>query len=112
MIDEKSIEDMYSIVNRYKTMKTLNGHEINEMLKDLSAYLFYLGTVRVQVHNLWQTKVKTLVDSGSSVSRAENEAHVEYPEMYKLRTYMRYASGVSDAMRSNLSYLKQEMQNL
>ena len=82
---KKVIARMNEIVNNYWKSDISNGNEIVDYMKQLSTSLYYLNSVRVEFHNLWQTEVKRLVDSGLSVSRAENEAHVKYKEMYELR---------------------------
>lgn len=96
----------------YKSLSTDQGNALNDVLKDISARLYYLETVRAHYHNKWQFRVKEMIDRDSTVSRAENLAHVDYPEMYELRRVMLGAYGVVGAIRSHLSYLKTEMNNI
>ncbi len=106
---EDVIETMEGIINNYHTMNKPDGHVLNDMLRQLSSALYYLETVRSDYHDKWQTAVNVLVKGGDSVSRAENEAHVQYPEMYKLRRTISAANGVREAMRTNISFLKAEI---
>lgn len=106
------ISSLNEDMNAYKSMSTDNGPGLNELLKDISSRLYYLETIRCRYHDLWQTRVKQLINNDSSVSRAENFAHVDYPQMYELRHIMTGAYGVVGAIRSNLSYLKKEMETI
>ena len=99
-------------INQYKSLSTDQGTQLNEILKQISAKLYYLETVRSQYHAKWQLRVKELIDNDSSVSRAENLAHVDFPELYELRRTLEGAYGVVNAIRSHLSYLKMEMGNI
>ena len=106
------IEKMNGIINDYHKMEKLDGTELNLYLKDLTSALYYLESVRSDVHNKWQTRVKEQVDFGDSVARSENKAHVLYPEMYQLRHVMSSGYKVTDAIRTNISYLKQELNTI
>lgn len=103
------IERMNEVVQDYNNMKGLDGPTLNSMLKRMSTMLYYLESVRSDFHDKWNVCVKHNIDSGESVSRSENIAHVKYPEMYRLRRVMTSGYKVLDAIRSNLSYLKQEL---
>jgi hypothetical protein len=48
------------------------------------------------------------VKEKKTVARAENEAHVTYPQMYQLRRIQDAGYRVADAIRTNISYLKSE----
>ncbi len=102
------IDKMAVLVNRYHVMKEINGNDLSFILKDLSSALYYMETVRADVHNKWQSRVKELIDEGNSVARSENVAHVEYPEMYKLRRIMDAGYEIVGAIRTNISLLKHE----
>lgn len=102
------IERMNGLVNQYHKMQDLDGHTLAMILKDLSAALYYMETVRADVHNKFQSTIKRLVDEGLSVSRSENQAHVDYPEMYQLRRIMDAGYEIVGAIRTNISLLKHE----
>jgi len=106
---EQQINDILNICREYSSMNTLDPNRLNELLKDLSGRLFYLETLRSDIHDKWQSKVFELTKEGHTVSRAENEAHTKYPEMYLLRRVVTSGWKVSDAIRTNISYLKNEV---
>ena len=105
---QKVIEKMNTIINHYHRADMTDGLALNTYLKDLSSALYYMETVRANVHDNWQRCVKELISQGNSVSRSENEAHVKYPEMYMLRRVLDSAYEVVGALRTNISYLKNE----
>jgi len=105
---EDVIAKMNNLINLYHKMDGLDGHQLSLLLKDFVSALYYLETVRSDVHNKFQTRVKELIDEGMSVSRAENNAHVEHPDMYRLRRIMDAGYEVVGAIRTNISLLKHE----
>jgi hydrogenase maturation factor len=106
------IERLNKRVNDYKRMAVLDGAELNLILKDITGYLYYLETVRSDVHNQYERFVATKIDEGNSVARAINMANVEFPEMYKLRRLMDGAYEVVGAIRTNISFIKSELHNI
>jgi hypothetical protein len=104
---EDVIDRMNAMVNQYHKMD-MDGAALSELLKSFVSALYYMETVRADVHDKWQTKVKELIAEGSSVSRAENEAHVEFPDMYRLRRVMDAGYEIVGAIRTNISLLKHE----
>lgn len=104
----KQIEDLNAYVNRYYNCNRQDGNELSLLLQKITALLYYLESVRSDVHDLYENKVYELVKDGSSVARAINEANVEYPQMYQLRRIMSSGYRIVDAIRSNISYLKSE----
>lgn len=103
------IEKMNKIVNDYHIMPEIDPMALNMMLKDITSALYYLETVRADIHNSWQIEVKQLIEDGTAVNRAENEAHVKYPELYLLRHLMSSAYEVVWSMRTNISFAGKEM---
>ena len=104
---EDVIDRMNAMVNQYHKMD-MEGNSLSELLKSFVSALYYLETIRSEVHHNWQSKVKDLIDEGKSVSRAENEAHVAFPEMYRLRRIMDAGYEIVGAIRTNISLLKHE----
>lgn len=107
----KQIDDLAKCVNRYYTCNLQDGNELSELLQKITGILFYLETVRCEIHNLYENRVFQLVKEGNSVARAINEANVEYPTMYQLRRIMESGGRIVDAIRTNISYLKSEKVN-
>lgn len=108
----KQIADLSAFVNLYYRSKRQDGEELSMLLQKITGILFFLETVRSEVHDLYETKVFELVKDGNSVARAVNEANVTYPQMYQLRHIMTSGYKIADAIRTNISYLKSEKQSV
>lgn len=107
----KELDKLNGYVNEYYNCNRQDGEKLLMLLQKITALLYYLETVRGDVHDAYEGKVFELVKDGQSVSRAINEANVTYPQMYQLRRLMDGAYRVVDAIRTNISYLKSEMNN-
>ena len=107
----QQITDLSAYVNRYYKCNLQDGNELSELLQKITGLLFYLETVRCEIHDLYESEVFELVKSGQSVARAVNEANVKYPTMYQLRRIMESGGRIVDAIRTNISYLKSEKVN-
>ena len=106
----EQLEKLNSYVNEYYKMKidVRNGDKLNYLLQKITGLLYYLETERAQIHDAFQTSIFNGVKDKKTVARAENEAHVTYPQMYQLRRVMDASYRVADAIRTNISYLKSE----
>jgi len=107
----KQIDDLSTFVNLYYKCDRNDGDQLSYLLQKITGILFFLETVRSEVHDLYESKVFELVKEGNSVARAVNEANVTYPQMYQLRRIMDGGYRISDAIRTNISYLKSEKQH-
>lgn len=106
------LDRISDIIREYRqsdVIKEQNGAQLNDWLKDLSGYLYYLEKERSEYHKRFEKIIYDKVSEGYSVARAENIANVQVPEMYLLRHVMDAAYRVCDAMRTNISYIKHEM---
>ncbi len=99
------------LVNTYFKCKIEDGRSLNELVKQVSGCMYFLESVRSYHHNLFQKKVNDLVNEGKSVARAENQAYVDHPEIYELRRIMKAGYEVIGSIRTNISYLKTEINN-
>ena len=108
---DKTLSNIRTIVDTYNAMDVLDGHELNYLIKDLTANLFYLEEIRSKYHDQYEGIIHKLVSEGKTVSRAKNEANVKVKEMYLIRRVMDAGYRISDAMRTNISYLKTEKHN-
>tara|TARA_R110000751_G_scaffold95184_1_gene185981 strand:+ start:178 stop:516 length:339 start_codon:yes stop_codon:yes gene_type:complete len=107
---EEQIIKLNDYINKY--YKTdLDGVTLNELGKNISALLYYLESVRSEIHNEFQIQIDNLIDEGNSVARATNKTHVLYPAMYQLRHLMKAGYEVLGMIRTNISFIKQEMNN-
>ena len=107
----KELEKLNELVNEYYKCNLQDGDRLNYLLQKVTGLLYYLETVRSEVHDHFQSAIYEKVKDKKSVARAENEAHVENPQMYQLRRVMDAGYRIVDAIRSNISYLKMEKQN-
>ena len=105
------LNQIAEIIEQYKVTDTNNGIELNRQLKELTARLYYLETIRTMAHEKYEAVIHNKVKEGYSVARATNEANIEVPEMYKLRRLIGSGYKIVESIRSNLSYLKLEMRN-
>lgn len=109
---DNQIKNLNNYVNAYYQCDvSTEGERLNYLLQKITATLYYLETMRSKFHNLFECKVQELVSGSYSVSKAVNEAHVKFPQMYQLRRVMDAAYKVSEAIRSNISFLKIEKRN-
>jgi hypothetical protein len=107
----KELEKLNDYVNQYYKCNRQDGETLMMLLQKITALLYYLETVRSEIHDAYESKVFELVKDGATVARAVNEANVTYPQMYQLRRIMDGGYRVVDAIRTNISYLKSEMQS-
>lgn len=108
---DKALKHITAEIIKYRVTDVMDCEALSTILQQLTGTLFYLEKVRSDFHDKWQIRVNQLVIEGMSVNRAENIAHVEYPQMYMFRRVMDSAYKVADAIRSQLSYAKREMEN-
>jgi hypothetical protein len=107
----KELEKLNHYVNEYYKCNRQDGETLLMLLQKITALLYYLESVRSEIHDAYEGKVFELVKDGQSVARAVNEANVTYPQMYQLRRLMDAGYRVVDAIRTNISYLKHERTN-
>jgi len=99
-------------IMKYRNMKVLEGNELNVILQQITGTLFYLEKERAKYHDLFQVLMHRLINENQlAVNRAENQAHIEIPEMYMLRRVMDSGYEVVNAIRSNISWLKNEKEH-
>lgn len=111
MTADKQLRDLNTYVGRYYCSDLKNGDGLSVLLQKITGLLYYLETVRSEIHNQYETTVFELVKDGQSVSRATNQANVQYPEMYQFRRIMDAGYRIIDAIRTNISYLKSQRAN-
>jgi hypothetical protein len=104
----KEIEKLNDYVNQYYKCNRSDGETLLFLLQKITSLLYYLESVRSEVHDAYEAKVFELVKEGQSVARAVNEANITYPQMYQLRRLMDAGYRIVDAIRTNISYLKNE----
>jgi len=110
----ETIETITNIILEYNELEIdkTNGFYLNDCLQNLTTQLFYLETIRSKHHLNFEKIIHTEVSKGKSVARATNKANVEVPEIYHLRRLMTAGYRVADAIRTNISFLKSELNNI
>ena len=109
---EEQLSNLNKYVGEYHRCNLQDGETLNRLLQKIGGTLFYLTTVRAEVHDLFENKLQELVESGMSVARAQNETNIRYPEMYRLRRTLEASERIHTAISVHISYLKAEMRNL
>ncbi len=101
-----------TIIEQYNETSIMDGKTLNKQLKELTASLYYIETIRTKAHQDYEAVIHNKVAEGFSVARATNEANVQVPSMYMLRKLTSAGYRVCDAMRTNISFLKSEINNV
>lgn len=109
---EQELENLSMYIQAYEDTSLNDGESLNELLKRINTTLFYLENERSVFKKQYESKVYDLTtDKKMTVARAINFAEVEVPELYMLRRIMDSAYRISDAIRTNISFLKSEKRN-
>lgn len=109
---EKALEHIASQIKLYRETDILDGAQLVEILKQITATLYYLENERSKYHSKYQSIINIEVLQGKTVARADNKANVEVPELYLLRRVMDSAYEVVGAIRTNISWLKSEKNSI
>lgn len=108
---EKALKHLSEQIAIFRKTDAMDGEGLVNCLQQITATLFYLEGERAKYHDTFQQTINRLVLEGNSVARAENEAHKLIPEMYMLRRILDSAYECVGAIRTMISYLKQEKFN-
>ena len=101
------------IIEQYNNTSINDGVKLNEQLKNLTSYLYYIEGIKSKYHQDFEEIIYDKVNNEKlSVARATNEANIAVPEVYKLRKLTSAGYRVCDAIRSNISFLKLEYNNV
>jgi hypothetical protein len=109
---EQSLENLTSYIQAYDDVSLNDGESLNFLLQKINTTLFYLETERANFKKQYEMKVFDLTTNKKmTVARAINFAEVDVPELYLLRRIMDAGYRCSDAIRTNISFLKSEKRN-
>jgi lipopolysaccharide export LptBFGC system permease protein LptF len=101
------------IIEDYNNTSISDGVKLNEQLKNLTSYLYYIEGIKSKYHEDYEVIIYDKVNNEKlSVARATNEANVQVPEMYNLRKLTFAAYKCCDSIRTNISFLKLEYNNV
>lgn len=105
---EKLLDQYRGLVNDYYACEYTEVETIVQLMKSLSCVLASMETLRTEAYKKHNA---ILFKYTGPVSRGQIEADDRVPELYMLRRIMNAGYRVVDAMRSNISFVKMEMQN-
>lgn len=109
---EEILDKISSEILKYNNLKDVltfdDSQKLSSILKNLSSSLFFLESYRDYYARTFNTIQHNLIKEGLAISRAEIEAKEQVPELYMLRRIMTSAYKVTDSIRTNISYLKNE----
>lgn len=109
---EQTLENLTSYIQAYDDVSLNDGESLNFLLQKINTTLFYLENERSVFKKKYEQRIYELTtDKKMTVSRAVNFAEVEVPELYLLRRIMDSGYRCSDAIRTNISFLKSEKRN-
>lgn len=106
---EAVLNNITDCVGEYNTMTIKDGAKLLNLIRTLSANIFYLSEEFITFRSDYVTKVNELVEY-HSVSESEYKALEEIPELEACEQTLKHARIVLDSMRSILSDLKTEKQ--
>jgi hypothetical protein len=110
---QKTIDLLRLCIENYRDTDPNDGNTLLAIAQEVTALLYYLAEEKTRYHDNWQKYVFELTTTQKmNVNRAENSAHVEYPQLYQLRYIIRAGNEVVNIIRSQVSYLKSEINNL
>lgn len=109
---DKALENIAENIKKYRQMKTFNGEDLLVILQQIVGTLHYLEGQRAEAHKTWTSRVNHLILEGYTVARAESQADCEVPELYMLRHIMNSGYKNVEAIRSTLSWLRNEKTNV
>lgn len=108
---KESLDKISSIIEDYNSGTGHPPEALLDMARTLAANLFYLEKHRSEIFKRYEGQKYMLINSGMAVNKAENKANFMIPEMYMIRRVMDGAYKNLELMRSELSWLKTEMNN-
>lgn len=108
---ESALNNLAKYVKKAREANKDDGDTLVKCLMEISCTMHYLADERAKFHDEFQNIINQRVLAGESVSRAENKAHVEVPQLYKLRQLMETGQNTIDAIRTNISWIKQGLNN-
>ena len=110
----ESIDAIKTAIIAYRVANDPTGDEIVKWLQIITTHNFTLSEAKAEAYKRWQRVVfdKVKEFDGKNISRAENIADIQVPELVLLRHLLKASESVVDAMRSHLSHLKHQQQTI
>ena len=98
------LDTIHDCIDRYRDQPLTDVVALSEILRTLTAYLYYLEVEKVKYHNDWLSYVYN--SKATSQSAKVAEADQKSPELYQCRKISEAGQKVCDAIRSNISLFK------
>lgn len=104
--EEEILSNIGEAVESYSHAPLSDYHTLSEILRLLTANLFYLEKYRTEAYARWHSVY--INSSGTSNAARAQEADREVLELYQYRRLMTSAYKIVDALRSQISIAKKE----
>ncbi len=108
---EETLIKITEIIKDYYSSNNHNPQGLIDLGRNLSANLYFIEKYRSEKHKAFEATIYSLKMQGQKINSATNEANVKHPELYMLRRHMESAEKVLGMIRSELSWLKSEINN-
>lgn len=106
---QESLSAISNTITWYRQNRNASPRELIEALVSITTHLYTLEECRSEYKKSFEAKVYEYTNEGQSVARSVNMAEIEVPELYRLRRIMEAAYEVVGALRTHISFLKQEL---
>lgn len=95
------LEAINEAVDKFESCELSFTHKQSEILRDLSANVYFLTQYRIEFHKEW---MKVYFESKATSSAAkERDADYKVPELYTIRHVMSSANKIIDSLRTTIS---------
>lgn len=103
---KEALEECTNTIQAYRETQFEDISQTTGLMKDMAIILYELARHKTKYKQLWNGECFSLRGETSN-AMAEKGAHAKYPELDMLRQVIRAGGNVLDAMRSQISFLKQ-----
>ena len=108
---EETLNRITEIIEEFNSSNNHNPQGLLDMGRNLSSNLFFLQKFRIKSHLNYETVIYSLKNQDWKINAAINEAKIKVPELYMLRRTMESAESVLGMIRTEISWIKTEMNN-
>jgi hypothetical protein len=110
---EENIEKLNKLIEQYQNTSLADGNTLIYLAQQIAGILYWLSEEKTKQHTNFEKHVYVLTtEQKLNVNRATNLAEVLYPNLYKLRYIIKAGYSILDIIRTQISYLKNEMINI
>jgi hypothetical protein len=102
---EEVLDRINKAVDEYNNLNLFDYHQLSEILRTLTANLFYLEKYRKEAHEEWLDVYKETEGTNANKERVADD---KVRALYLLRRIMTSSYKIIDAIRSQISIYKKE----